>query len=315
MLSITDRSDRCDLAWTARRWWAWSSPALAALALVGVAIVWQGGSVEQISVWPAHQAAFLAMNGHSTTLPASLWSGLTLLGDTAVLMPLLALFLLRKPQVWAAVLASVPAGALISVLGKHWASVPRPAALLDPTLFTLIGPALHHNSFPSGHSISAFAAAVAVLATLLPSLRASRAWLVLAAAVMAALAIAVSRIAVGAHWPLDVVAGAAGGWLAGLSGAGLARRTAWWRWLLVGKGHWAASAGLAIWGLLLLARAHDAAGGTLVLALSGLCGLVAAVALLLTRPHQVLAQSTVIASVQSDTAPLQDVHGEHGRVL
>lgn len=268
-----------------------------------------------MSAWPSQQAAFLAMNNWClTTLPASLWSGLTLLGDSTVLMPMLALLLLRKPQAWAAVLASVPAGALISVLGKHWAGVARPAAILDPTLFTLIGPALQHNSFPSGHSISAFAAAAAVLATLMPWPRGSRAWLMLAAGVMPALAIAASRIAVGAHWPLDVVAGAAGGWLAGLSGAGLARHAGWWRWLLDGRGHQAASAGMAIWGLLLLARAHGAGGGGAILVLSGLCGLGAAVGLMLRRPSQAVALPVSMACARGEMLPFQDHDDKHGRM-
>jgi len=39
-----------------------------------------------------------------------------------------------------------------------------------------------------------------------------------------AVLVAISRVAVGAHWPLDVVAGAVLGWLAGLSGAVIAHR-------------------------------------------------------------------------------------------
>ena len=58
----------------------------------------------------------------------------------------------------------------------------------------------HSNSFPSGHSAAAFAGAV-VLAALVP--RAAPALVVLAAT------IAYSRLYVGVHFPLDVVAGAA----------------------------------------------------------------------------------------------------------
>ncbi len=55
-------------------------------------------------------------------------------------------------------------------------------------------------SFPSGHSTTVFAAAVA-LGFIFP--RARAAWLV------AAVVIAASRVLVGAHYPSDVVAGAA----------------------------------------------------------------------------------------------------------
>lgn len=200
-------------------------------------------------------------------------------------MPVLALPLLRAPQAWAAVVASVPTAGLVSVLGKHWFAGTRPAAVLDPSSFTLIGEVLRYSSFPSGHSITAFAAASAVLATLLPSPRTSRARLAVAAGVTLALMIALSRVAVGAHWLTDILAGGAAGWLAGLSGAALARRTAWWRWLLVGKGRPAAGTFLSVWGLLLLLQAHGATSNAAILALSGLCGLAAGLGLLI-RPNQ-----------------------------
>lgn len=168
------------MGWTAHQWQAWSFPALTLLAMLGGVILWDGG-VAHLSACPAQQMAFLAVNGGSTILPAWFWYGLTGLGDAAVLMPALALLTLRKPQAWAAVVASVPTAALMSVLGKHWSAVARPAAVLDASSFTLIGEALRYNSFPSGHSITVFAAAAAVLATLLPSPRTSRARLLLAA--------------------------------------------------------------------------------------------------------------------------------------
>lgn len=58
----------------------------------------------------------------------------------------------------------------------------------------------HSPSFPSGHATSSFACAT-VLCALAP--RWSPAFVLLAAA------IAYSRLYVGVHWPLDVVAGAA----------------------------------------------------------------------------------------------------------
>ena len=58
----------------------------------------------------------------------------------------------------------------------------------------------HSPSFPSGHATSSFACAT-VLCALAPRL--SPAFVLLAAA------IAYSRLYVGVHWPLDVVAGAA----------------------------------------------------------------------------------------------------------
>lgn len=259
--------------------WVWGAPAVVTLTVLGLMVAWQGGGIASTARWPEHQAAFLVLNAALAALPAALWSGITLLGDSTVLMPLLALFLLRRPQVWAAVLASVPVAALFSALVKHWAGVPRPAAVLDQASFNLIGSALHQNSFPSGHSITAFAATAAVLATLASSSR--REWLLVVAGLFVATTIALSRVAVGAHWPLDLIAGASGGWLAGLSGAALARPTGWWRWFFLGAGKQVASAGLILWGLLLWFRPHDTLACATVLGLAGLSGIGAGIGLLL----------------------------------
>lgn len=266
------------------RWcgWVWAAPATLALVLLGLVVAWHGGGIASTARWPEQQTAFLALNAVLGKVPAPLWSAVTLLGDSSVLMLLLALFLLGRPQVFAAVLASVPAGALFSGLLKHWADVPRPAAVLDHASFHLIGPALHHNSFPSGHTVSAFAAAAAVLATLAPSPRRGREWVLLVAGLMVAVVVALSRVAVGAHWLLDLVAGASGGWLAGLSGAALARHAGWWRWLFFGAGRRATSVGLIVWGLLVWFRPHDTLTGAAVLGLAGLCGIAAGLGLLLT---------------------------------
>jgi undecaprenyl-diphosphatase len=73
----------------------------------------------------------------------------------------------------------------------------------------------HSNSFPSGHSATAFAGATA-LSILVP--RAAPAFYVLA------LAIAYSRLYVGVHYPLDVVVGAAIGVATALLLRAIARR-------------------------------------------------------------------------------------------
>jgi undecaprenyl-diphosphatase len=84
------------------------------------------------------------------------------------------------------------------------------AQLLVPGVQQLVGRARPHvptlvaephgHSFPSGHATSSFACAV-VLYSFTPRLRA---WLLLLAA-----AIAFSRLYVGVHYPLDVLAGSA----------------------------------------------------------------------------------------------------------
>lgn len=251
------------------RGWAWFLPAIVALALVAGVTSYEGGIANTVRC-SGHQAAFLALNAAFAAFPSALWSAFTLLGDSTVIMLLLAPLLMARPQAWAAVLASVPAGGLSSLLIKHWAALPRPAAMLDHSLFSLIGPPLLTNSFPSGHSLTAFAVAAAVLATVASS-RPGRNRLQVAAGLLLAVVVALSRIAVGAHWPLDLVTGAAVGWLAGLCGAELARRTGWWRWLFFGAGRRLASTGLIVAGAMLWLRQHgtSACAVELVAGLSG----------------------------------------------
>jgi undecaprenyl-diphosphatase len=96
------------------------------------------------------------------------------------------------------------ADALKAIVGSH-----RPRGY-DPLV-----PVPHSPSFPSGHATVSFACAT-VLSALAP--RAAPFFLVLAAA------IAYSRLYVGVHWPLDVVAGSVLGAATALLLLGATRR-------------------------------------------------------------------------------------------
>lgn len=106
-----------------------------------------------------------------------------------------ALALLRRgPRLFALVLLADAAAdglaeALKAAVGERRPSFPHQLVATP-----------HSSSFPSGHAATSFACAT-VLSVLVP--RAAPAFLVLAAA------IAYSRLYVGVHWPLDVLAGAA----------------------------------------------------------------------------------------------------------
>ncbi len=166
-----------------------------------------------------NRALFLAINGLAAQMPDALWASLTVLGDTLVALSLLLILLRRRPDLaFAALLAALPA-LLLSHGLKAWVGAARPAAVLGDAVH-VIGPLLKAGAFPSGHTTTAFVLA-AVLALGLRS--AGMAWVVLLAALLAGL----SRIAVGAHWPADVLGGILCGWAAGLFGLWAAGRLAW----------------------------------------------------------------------------------------
>jgi undecaprenyl-diphosphatase len=111
---------------------------------------------------------------------------------------------------------SVAIGGLLTGLMKDSLERPRPEAASSD-----IQPAVDTPgswSFPSGHTSTAFAAAV-VVASLHPRLR-------LPVLGLAAL-VGLSRVYLGVHFTIDVVAGAALGLLVGLTAAFVARRLCW----------------------------------------------------------------------------------------
>ena len=108
------------------------------------------------------------------------------------------------------VVLALLAGWLLARLGQHFFPMPRPFSLGLGTAWKT-----HADSagFPSTHASVAFAFAFAVAAC-------TRRWLPAAAAFVVASLIGWSRISLGLHFPVDVLAGAAVGgasaWLSGL---------------------------------------------------------------------------------------------------
>lgn len=186
-------------------WRLWAVPGVAALGMAALLLT------------GADQPLFLALNQAAAELPAGFWANVTILGNTVIAAVILLPLVRTRPELAAALFI---AGLLIllAVYGlKALLDLPRPAAVLEARSFTAIGPTPWTGAFPSAHSAHAFA-----LAALLGAHARNRIGFV--ALILPAVLVGLSRIAVGVHWPMDVLGGAVLGWAAGLAGLALARR-------------------------------------------------------------------------------------------
>ena len=179
-----------------------------------------------VAVTGANVAVFQAIQSGSHAVPApvfeTFWQSVTYAGDGLAVFALATLLLWQRPDAaWAGIVASVPGTIVLNVL-KALIPVDRPALVLMNEGVTVLGPALHHGSFPSGHSVAA-----GILAGIV--FLAYRNLAVRALGILAAVIIALSRAAVGVHWPLDIAAGLTIGWLSAWIGWQFAGDLAWSR--------------------------------------------------------------------------------------
>ncbi len=185
--------------------WYWLLPTFALLALL------------LLQLTDSNQALFLFLNSVLYSSYESLWLNITLFGDAAVAGIVLFPLLVRRPDiVWAAIIAGIITAIFVNV-GKNYFALPRPPLVLDASLFHQIGNLFTTKSFPSGHTAAAFSVAAVVLLSIKQT---PIKIIVLSAAILVGL----SRIAIGAHWPMDVLAGAFIGWLPSAIGVLLAQK-------------------------------------------------------------------------------------------
>jgi len=178
------------------------------VSLIGLIVVQFSG---------VNRELFVQLNGLSRATGTAPWAWLTVLGDTAVALALFGPLALRKPHLlWALALSALVATLFVHGI-KPWLQWPRPPAVLPSESITVIGSVLTRKSFPSGHTATAFVAAGLLWMHRFPRGLCS-------VALVLAIGVGLSRIVVGAHWPMDVLAGAALGWGAAWLGSALAQR-------------------------------------------------------------------------------------------
>jgi len=195
------------------RIWVWGLP-LVILILMAV-VLFSGINV----------SLFKLINGLSSITGERIWAFVTLFGDGLVCVVVLFPWIRKNPKNVLAVVLAVLVSAVLTQILKRAVDMSRPPRIFPLDEFNLIGPFLGKYSFPSGHSAMVFILAGSF------SLTTNVRWRRYLAILLASL-VAVSRIVVGVHWPLDILAGAFIGWLVVWMSLKIADRMVWgWKGL------------------------------------------------------------------------------------
>lgn len=176
------------------------------------------------------KSSFFAINAYLGQYPV-LESNFTEFGDCLISLSLLSIFVLYGPKLWEALLSASFISAFFSILLKVIFAVPRPAAVFNHTSFLITGKILlGHNSLPSGHSITIFTTLTVIMYAFMPQrLHYKIAWFL--GLTLIGFMLALSRVALGAHYPLDVISGCIIGYLSGLLGIFFSRKFKIWTWM------------------------------------------------------------------------------------
>ena len=166
------------------------------------------------------ESLFHAVNDLGPAAPA-LWSALSVAGLALSAWIYLTAFAQDVPERVAQLLWGIVLGGLTASWIKHHLPSPRPFLALGAGHLAVIGTPLSAGSMPSGHSAMAFAMLAVLVAerrrfaerSAVDGLITSN--LGLALVTLLAFGIALSRLAVGAHWPADALVGGGLGLLFG----------------------------------------------------------------------------------------------------
>ena len=162
---------------------------------------------------------------------AALQLNLTQLGDALIILSFLSTFFFYVPKIWESLLSGLFISLLLSQVLKEVFAIPRPAAVFDNSSFIVVGKRLvGHSSLPSGHSIIIFSVLTVLLFAFMPKASKPKiAWFFLI--IVIGLTLAFTRVGIGAHYPIDVIAGSIVGYISGLTGIFISRKYNVWGWI------------------------------------------------------------------------------------
>lgn len=165
---------------------------------------------------------FFSINHYLGQYP-NLQFNLTQLGDGLIFLSFLSIFILYAPKLWESLITGLLISLLFSSVLKKIFAVPRPAAVFDNNSFVIAGKKLAGlNSLPSGHSVTVFTVLTVLLFAFMPQkLKYKIIWSFFV--VITGLMLAFTRVGVGAHYPIDVIAGCIIGYISALLGIFISR--------------------------------------------------------------------------------------------
>jgi len=174
-----------------------------------------------------NQAWMLSIHA-SPVLPTWFWALINLGGDAWVILLILLLIERYPGEITSWVLKTWLIGAVVAQVIKYSVPMPRPASVLGVENLSMIdSPPLVSGSMPSGHALAAISCALIVCSVL--KARGFPNWHLSIIALIAAMA-AWARVAVGAHWPSDVIAGGGMAFSVVALAAFWERRQSWNAW-------------------------------------------------------------------------------------
>lgn len=201
----------------------------------------------------SQKSIFLKLNKILSVYP-SLAYNITYLGDALVLFPFVFIFLFMAPKLWETIITASLFTLIASTVLKLIFAVPRPAAMLDMNTFTIMGrPNILHTSFPSGHTMTAFMVMTILLYAFMPK-KVLHKILWLTTLITIGLTIGFSRVAVGAHYPLDVVFGGILGYTIAILAIRINTNLNWLYWLKNRKFYPVSILILSIWTYLIFLK-------------------------------------------------------------
>lgn len=156
---------------------------------------------------------------------------ITQLGDALICMSFLTILIIYAPKIWESLLTGCLVSLVLSSFFKNLFKIPRPAAILDHLNFTIFGkPLIGYSSLPSGHSITTFTIITIIMFGFMPKERIQKIVWTFSLLILGLIIVA-SRVAVGAHFPIDVFVGSVLGLLSGLLGIFINQKYSIWTWI------------------------------------------------------------------------------------